>query len=372
MTPIDNRTEYLALLVSRQPLRPNRNTSWVKGVKAAIDWAASYGYGVVSSIGMQTWELITALAIDRHLPLKLVLPHDSDRTTQAICREIISQFGIDSLRVSFVPPNDPVNSDDNPQTIRDRQVAALADMLVPVSIRSGGTMHVLVGEALKSGKKITREFDVGPSAKGDSFKVSIDETRLSPELDELGSDYLIHWTRGINGPWPDERLIDLYREIVNAESWPRSALQTLMQIVNTRRILASSTHMPGKVPTVSFSALPPREVIPLMRWRARYGFMSFEPYGVGIHRDVADRLGINKVLYHESGAKPAGGKSDKWRTQSVGKVTDWRGEGEYRCRGDVDLVSIPSDYIIIVCQSKEEVEVLRSSMSYRIIPMLND
>ena len=44
---------------------------------AAVRWLQERRLGVVSSVGMQTWELITAAASDLGLPIKLILQiHD--------------------------------------------------------------------------------------------------------------------------------------------------------------------------------------------------------------------------------------------------------------------------------------------------------
>jgi hypothetical protein len=143
--------------------------------------------------------------------------------------------------------------------------------------------------------------------------------------------------------------------MLSSNTWPREALATLKRIIQSGKILASSRHMPGKVPTVSFSSLTPLEVIPLIRWRARYAEMSFEPYGIGIERTTALESGVRPVIY---GANADTADCENWLCQSPGNITDWRNEKEYRCLGDFQLDALPSDKLTLFCRFAEEVEAL--------------
>jgi hypothetical protein len=350
-----------AILLSRQPLRPSGASAWVKQSLRAVRWLHDRQTGLVSSIGMQTWELLTTLASDLHMPLLLVIPACSRDDFWRECDQAMTDFNLKPDLTEFLPAlagSDPGRTDYLQE--RDRLVMEKADILLPLSLRLNGNMVNLLAEAESAVHKVDRQFEIGCPGRASALKYNLKGRLLNPALGEAVGKYLIHWTRATRGPWPGERKISLYRVVVQSTRWPRSAFDTLKRIASMRKIVASSRHMPDRTPTVSFSGLAPQEVVPLMRWRARYGEMSFEPYGIGIERCLAAELGIREVHYCDGRSGHRVPADDRWCWQSRGKITDWRAEQEYRHRGDLKLDGIPPESIALFCMTATEAEELRS------------
>jgi len=166
-------------------------------------------------------------------------------------------------------------------------------------------------------------------------------------------------------------LVDYYRAVLNSDRYPRSAYDTLIHILTIRTLKATTRHMPAGTPTVSFTGLSVAESLPLMRWRARYAEMSFEPYGVALARSAATRLGIRAVRYYDAGAgRPAPG-GDVWLTQSMGQRTDWRQERESRARGDLDLSSLSGDDFIAICFHPGEAQKITALTGVRAVSVFS-
>ena len=361
---------YAAILLSRQPLRPTGETPWVAQTMAAALWLKERGFGLISSTGMQTWELITALASDLKIPLRLVMVADSQEEFLRACDESIVEFNLDPELTEFLPclgVNDGANS---PLSSRDDLVIKTADLLVPVSCRPAGSMSVRIATAEHSGREINREFCVAYSDVSAAIKYDLSIPNLNPALDNPGGRYLVHWTRGTSSPWPGERRISFYRDVLKSDQWPRGALETLVRIVHMKKILASGRHMPGGTPTVSFSSLAPKDVIPLMRWRARYGEMSFEPYGIGIESHLGRQLGIREVLYYDGVQHPNIPDDQLWCSQSRGKIADWTAEREFRFLGDLSLGVIPFASLVLFCMTASEAVSLRSEFGCTVWPFM--
>ncbi len=354
-----------AILISRQSLRPSGQTPWVASTVKAISWVKANDLSLNSSVGMQTWELVTALASHDRIPLTLYIPSRFNQSNSS--DEITRQFAPAADHVEFIPVHTAEkDSKEQELTARDTQVVSDADVLLPISVRPGGHMHKLIDEARAQGKQIVEEFTVSWKQPREEIISHFDQCSINPEIDVYSSGYLIHWTRTPHGQWPGERAIDYYLEMSQCERFPRSAFDTLRRIVRDGRLLASPRHMPSNIPTVAFSALAPRDLIPLMRWRARYAEMSFEPYGIGIRKENASKLGIRPAIYY-AGSKPAEFESSPWLCQSIGTRTDWRQEAEYRHQGDLTLNISPRD-IILFCKTAEEAEQLKLEFG---IPAVN-
>lgn len=351
--------KYAATLLSRQPLRPTGLTPWVRQSVAAAHWIKDNGLGLVSSTGMQTWELITALASDLKIPLRLVVPAISEEEFLRECDQATAEFNLDPMRTEFVPCLAVDSHADSTLASRDNLVVKMADILVPVSCRPSGSMATKLAEAAQSGRDIQCGFTVDYSNQSAALKYDLRDRSLNPDLDSLNGKYLIHWTRGTSSPWPKERCISFYRDIMQSDRWPRAALDTLARILRKGTILSSTRHMPGGIPTVSFSALAPKEVVPLMSWRARYGEMSFEPYGIGIDRRVGREIGIREVFYYDAGKRVTVPADELWLSQSIGKITDWTAEREYRCLGDLSLSKVPPESLALFCITTLEAKSLR-------------
>jgi hypothetical protein len=125
--------------------------------------------------------------------------------------------------------------------------------------------------------------------------------------------------------------------------------------------------MPGNIPTVSFSGISPLEFAGLMRWRARYREMSFEPYGIGIEREFALRHGIKPVMYYEKECPLSPQGCDFWLTQSRGMKTDWRNEDEYRFRGDFSLAHVSHDKIVCFCFETKQARTIKRQYGIKAI-----
>ena len=351
--------KYAAILLSRQPLRPTGLTPWVRQSVMAARWIKDNGMGLVSSTGMQTWELLTALASDLKIPLRLVIAAMSEEEFLRECDLATAEFNLDPALTEFTPcPFDEAYPKSS-LSWRDDFVVKLADTLIPVSCRPSGSMAIRLAEAERSGRQIHPEFAVTYSEKRTALKYDLSNQSLNTDLDSLDGKYLIHWTRGASSAWPKESRIGFYRDLLQSVQWPRAALDTLIHIMRSKTILSSGRHMPGLIPTVSFSALAPREVVPLMRWRARYSEMSFEPYGIGIECSVGREIGVREVIYYDAARNRSIPCDDIWLIQSRGKITDWTAEREYRCLGDLSLREVPRESLALFCMTELEAKTLR-------------
>ncbi len=362
----------VALLLSRQPLRPNGDTPWVRNIIDAVSWLKGERAAICSSIGLQTWEMITTVTVDAGLPLILFIPAENEARYWAECVRAIHEFDLNTRVVTFVPVLAPKDRHAARAILeaRDRAVISRADLILPVSVRERGSLRRLIDDAESNGKQIMARFETPHTGRHDALSFEIDPGAVREELPKEAAEYIIHWTRSCNTAWPGERLIDYYRAIIDSPTYPRSAFTTLKRILESRKIIASSRHMPRKTATVSFSGLSPTELIPLIKWRARYREMSFEPYGVGIKREVAERLGIKPVLYYEPDDAGSVPSADRWRSQSVGQVTDWRREEEYRHLGNLDLSRVPDDALLAVCYAAGEAKRLQSEIGVRTISFI--
>jgi hypothetical protein len=252
---------------------------------------------------------------------------------------------------------------------RDQTVVGLSQLLLPISIRPDGIMDHLRRTAPSQGKSVSNKFAVDYRKRNSKAAYQIYPRQMSQEILLFTEDYLIHWTRTCNSTWPGERLIDYYRDIINSERYPRRAINTLLRIIDSRRLIASSRHMPQNTPTVSFSALTPRETAPLMRWRSRYRQMSFEPYGIGIRPTSAGNAGIREVVYYDRGdQRPE--EIEPWLTQSIGSITDWTAEKEYRHRGDLTLNNFSDNDLLLFVPTSDEARFVHEKTGLRTISFM--
>lgn len=344
------------ILLSRQPLRPCGSDDWVKSSVRAVKWLKEQNIAFYSSIGVHTWELLTSLGSLYKLPLRIFIPCTNMSDFESMRAEALTQFNLLQTDVQFLPVF-PETGEADKELLwrrRDKLVVDHSRTILPVSVRSGGHLQLLIDTAVREGKTIMDDFAVPYRRRQHRMAYRILAESLNPDLTQRTGEYLIHWTRSANSAWPGELLIDFYRDVISSDRYPRSAFQTLLNIVRTGTIVASSRHMPDNIRTVSFSSRAPSDMLPLFRWRARYREMSFEPYGLGIEREPAAQLGIKPVRYGPDETAPGYRDGDRWLSQSTGVKSDWRLEEEYRCRGDLNISSIPSDRLILFCRTPAE------------------
>jgi len=341
-----------ALLLSRQGLRPSGNSLWIRQLYQAIQWIKKQHFILYTSLGQKTWEMIVFLAQQETIEQVIVIPSKNLDDFEYQKRFSIEQFCLDLSYVHF----QPVFSDDQKSLLycRDQTIVSEADIILPISVRKKGHMADLISwKQQDNPETIINHFQVDYEKSRNSFAYHVNSENLSPEIYQCSSIYLIHWTRTSNHQWPTELLFNYYDAILNSNNYPRNALATLENILKRQIIKASSRHMPKKTPTVSFSELPPKQAINLMRWRSRYRQMSFEPYGIGIDKKYAQSIGIQEVHYY----KQQRDKPDHilpWLCQSEGKYSDWRLEKEFRFFGDLDISHIPRNKLICFCLKNNE------------------
>ena len=354
-----------ALLLSRQALRPCARTNWVRRALEAVKLLKENRLVLLSSTGMTTWEMLTTLGSIYKMPVNLYLICSSNEDFSRQREYAFEQFDLDDNNTEFTPVliEDNDYSKEDKMTARDKRIIEAADLLIPVSIKKGGNMARLLKQ--NGGKEIIRDFEITYEKRQKPLAYEIDPSRLSADIFSLSDKYLFHWTRTFNTAWPGERLIDYYRDILSNPVYPRSAFDTLKRILTLRKIISSGKHMPGGVQTVSFSASSPVELLPLMKWRARYRQMSFEPYGLGIRRETTLERGVLPVRYYEKKPPVEIDKEEHWLCQSIGRVSDWRREKEYRLRGDFYFDDIKTDDIVAVCLYKKEARALENATDFR-------
>jgi hypothetical protein len=362
------------ILNSRQSKRPCNHDDWVTATARAVDGVIRQELTVITSTGLNTWELTAHLVnIGRGRQI-IVLPSMEEESIPSVIAQTIDDFKLDPARCLFVAPSSdtvPGKSGKNFWPERDLLAVELADVILPLSIRPGGNFDRLQNQAATAGKEICNDFRVDYRRPVDRVRYDFEGCTLNPAIDDLNWRYVIHWTRSSHGPYPAETRFEYYRDILALDTYCRSAYHTLLRIATDRTIRSTNRFIRGGHQVVSFSALEPREAIKLMRWRRRYVCYSFEPYGVAIRTDAAIAAGLRPVVYGDDNLYSQLADSDWPFFQSRGsEVSDWRPEAEWRHLGDIDLLSLPADGIKLITYTCREAVALQQLTEHEVIPLI--
>ncbi len=164
-------------------------------------------------------------------------------------------------------------------------------------------------------------------------------------------EYLSHWTRRQDGPWPDQdhdRWLDTL--ILQQPDRHRSALMSLHRIVRQQQLIGTNSSIRGRYQVVSFTASPLIRWDSLRTYRPHRGRWDFEPYGICLQRRWLERRGAQPVIYgndydwkhltknqrpffqHRFGN--ASSRAPRW---------DWSIEEEWRYPGTLSLEKLPPE-----------------------------
>jgi hypothetical protein len=351
------------ILNSRQSLYPCGSDEWILSTARAVDDIARKNMILLTSVGSPAWEMGLYLAGKRKLPVILIVPRTVDTDAGQVMSYYRTEYRLDADRVRLIDIAIPPGRAgfDAFQNERDRRIVDLADVVYPVSIRPGGNLEKLLAASEVQGKAIDNSYEV-PRPRDKTVHISsINLDTIDLGLDDVFRDYIIHWTRAVHQPWPGETHHDFYDAIVRSgDDYPRSALHTLMRILAEKRLRASPRHMRSGVTAVSFSSLSPSRAAALMRWRARYREMSFEPYGVAIKQSAAERIGIKKAVYGNKEMIVYLSADEKPYFQSLGTIGDWEKEREYRYLGDLDLNRFAGSDIRVITRLSSEIDKIKT------------
>ncbi len=168
-------------------------------------------------------------------------------------------------------------------------------------------------------------------------------------------EWLLHWTRPAVGPWPDQEAAEFEDELIlGCRSSDRSALATVLRIVNERRLWASSETIRGGFRVVSFTEVPLSEFRSHRTYRRHRRRYDFEPWGIAIRRDVLTAAGAQPVTY---------GDDDTWQSmpddqraffQNANAGDGWTTEErEWRVPDHVALDKLPAAAVAVFVDTAE-------------------
>ena len=357
----------VAIINSRQTKTPAGDDPWICATLAAVDHAVSTnGWEIVSSIRMITWDLVTWRTGMTGGTIQLVIPLADESEEDKTKESILTEYGLDAARTSWqffsVPASDLAKKSWWPE--RDQRVIELADVIFPVSLRPNGLLEQLMGQRdSRADSRFTTAYKPQPR----HAKELVDPNRLNPELAHWPGDYLIHWTRASNGPWPGEKTASFLEDLVQSrEHYCRSAFATLQRILREGVIRASSWRIADDRSVVSFTELSPLDSLSLMRWRARWARWSFEPYGIAVHRDWAMSRDVQPVRYVSEQEWKALSPEERPFCHRIGvKAGEWPAEREWRCLSDFSLRDAPDDAVRIIvrdCKESEKMKAISESL----------
>ncbi len=334
----------------------------------AVDFVGKHGGVLVTSVGMNTWELSLALASDRNVPAIIVIPSSKD-DCRAVADRILERFRLNPYATGFAFLSAGAGrSKKIGWPDRDEAIVRMADNLLPVSIRRQGVLERLLRAFFG---KVNGAFEI-PYQSAGRPRPRYTCGQVNPLIQKC--DLLIHFTRSTSSPWPDETEYDFYMAVVHSgDSYCRSAACTLKHILSTGIIYGSGRHIRRREPAVAFTRLDPSTAARLFRYRARIVNPYFEPFGIGITRHVGQSISIRPVRYGPSDLYKALPDDEKPYFQNVGADgTRWRGENEWRCRGDFDLRRVPERAVFAIVPTPSYVESFGSETRFRVLPLFSD
>lgn len=340
-------TESAAILNSRQSAYPVGRDAWVQKTLRAVEYIAGRGMTVVTSLGMNTWELVLACAGSVHAPVIVVAPDESVAPD-----DIITEYGIRESRLCLILPSEKISEKKKRLADRDRRVCRRADWLLPVAVKAGGNLDCLLSV---SGDRVFDRYRT-PFVKPGRTRPRYHAGVFSDDIIDDG--WLIHFTRSSRGPWPGESKRDYYRSLVaSGDTYSHSAVAGLERMLRDGLIRGSSLYIRTGHRAVGFTLYNRHFARDLFRYRPRLANPYFEPYGIALSMNHAAGLDLFPVIYGDDAifADLPDGKRPYF--QAVGKDGKWPQEREWRALGDIHLGRLdPADTRTVVATPAEKAD----------------
>jgi hypothetical protein len=366
------RTDKALILNSSQSKTPCGNDQWIRATSDAVQWLIESGYTLISSTGLNTWEIIVYL-VSKHKGNQLIIcPFTGESDESFIYSDIVESFKLEPDRTAMVSIEKEQGTAGGKKGWFSRDMAAvdLANIIVPVSIRPKGKLEKLIEKA-GGDRAIDTRFNVEyrrptvspPRYSGRDLKINLEKW-----------DHVTHWTRTRHGPWPGQLEFDYYGSITKSESeYPNNAFNTLVNIARERILRGSSQRIREGRRVIGFTESHPEETLRRIRWLPKRVNWNFEPYAVAINKRKAADLGIKPVIYGDSGDYSSLDNDKKPYFQSRGrKNVDWSEEKEWRYPGDLDLNRIDRDDLIYIVLNEPEKRILRKIADNDIIAIVGE
>ena len=356
------------LLNSRQSKRPCRLDNWVTATSAAVTTLVAQDYLFITSLGMNTWELVLHLVNRSGAKQVIVIPPDPRLVGFDTLEAIVGSFRLDTARTSFyVLEHSGDRKTHEWSQQRDTFLISLPVTLVPVSIRPGGGLENHLKSTVNA---VDSTYRVPYRKPVDRVRYDWNRVSLNRQF-PLDWPFLTHWTRSADGPSSGQDRFEYYDSVLSSTDFPGSASHVLGRILEKGRLRASTRFIRGEYPVVSFTALHPHDALKLMRWRKRYAYYSFEPYGIAIDISAAREQSCREVIYGSPAHYDALNESDRPFFQNADSaVGDWRAEAEWRHCGDLVLQSIPERAIRVITYREEQAQRLRERLPYQVVSLI--
>ncbi|MBN1774092.1 MAG: hypothetical protein JXB32_22725 [Deltaproteobacteria bacterium] len=385
----------VALFNSRKPRRPTPGDRWVRLTTLLARHLAASGDVLVTGLGPLHYDLALHCALAAGGPAEVV------GLTAAGARAAAGRYRglLDAPRLRLLPagPEPPT------PTERDRAVAEAADEVLVVEARAGGAVERLAWEALLRGRPVLvcpaddtagtagnrrllaagaeELWSEGLGAEAAAFRAACAVRRTAvpaptfpvPPAGTAAGDWpwVVHFTRACAGEFPGETRAEHLAALAGADD-PRfhDARRALERILGEGRIRSAGRLIRGGHAVVSFTAAHPHDLARLARWARHLGRMTFEPYGVGVRRAAATRLGLRPAVYGPPGLQAALPEGERYLFQvRRGRRDEWAPEREWRARGDVELRRWPADEVVVVVPTRVEAAELRSVTSFPVLAL---
>lgn len=338
----------VSILISRQSQIVSGNTPWIQQTLALCKKISDNNDTLLTSIGQNTWNFQVFCGTLLKLRMRIVVPAINEEEFNNICKHYETQFNCDKNKVEFVFL-ETNSAEKHNYHDRDQYVIDKSEIIYPISIRKNGFFY----HRIENNQKINTTFQINYSPYSIE-KRKKDYKAISIKNLNTFEKYLFHWTRNPKGNWPNEKQFEYYMSILKNQDRSRTAFDTLCNILDSNLIYSSSRHALKNIKMVSFTGASINCFFGLMKWRNKYNEMSYEPYGIGIDREEALKIGFKKVLYCDPNMFNKLTLEEKKICHSSGKKTDWSEENEYRIFNDFDLTLIPNEMKICICQNSDE------------------
>jgi hypothetical protein len=182
-------------------------------------------------------------------------------------------------------------------------------------------------------------------------------------------DWLLHWTRATVGPWPNQDEQEFSDELIlGCRSSDRSALATLLRIVTEGRLWASAEAIRGGFRVVSFTEVPLCEFRSRRTYRKHRRRYDFEPWGIGIRRDILTSAGARPVDYGDDETWLTASAAARPFFQNVGAGDGWtRDEREWRMLDHLQLSDLPLAAVVVFVDTEAVRDIVQRQTGWRVI-----